>query len=100
MTEQKALLDAQLIAQRQETEAAIATLREAGREMESIEFEKNQLMQQWRSSLIGMQRRDEALQNVQKALEEQSEGELAIENEIRGLQGSIRQEQERHEQLC
>merc|ERR1719242_2892450 len=57
-------------------------------------------MMQWRSSLVGMQRRDEALQNVQKALEEQSEGELAIENEIRGLQISIRQEQERHEQLC
>lgn len=30
-------------------------------------------MMQWRSSLLGMQRRDEALENVQKALEEQSE---------------------------
>jgi len=64
MTEQKALLDAQLVAQKQETEAAVATLREAAREMEAIEFEKKQLMQQWRSSLVGMQRRDEALQNV------------------------------------
>jgi len=100
LTEQKATLDAQIAAQKQETEAAMATLREASREMEAIDFEKKQLMMQWRSSLVGMQRRDEALQNVQKALEEQSEGELAIENEIRGLQGSIRQEQERHEQLC
>lgn len=78
----------------------MATLREASREMEAIEFEKKQLMMQWRSSLVGMQRRDEALQNVQKALEEQSEAELAIENEIRGLHSSIRTEQERHEQLC
>mmetsp|Transcript_99066 Transcript_99066/g.176493 ORF Transcript_99066/g.176493 Transcript_99066/m.176493 type:complete len:881 (+) Transcript_99066:94-2736(+) len=100
LSEQKATLDAQIAAQKQETEAAMATLREASREMEAIDFEKKQLMMQWRSSLVGMQRRDEALQNVQKALEEQSEGELAIENEIRGLQGSIRQEQERHEQLC
>jgi len=100
MTEQKALLDAQLTAQKQETEAAVATLREAAREMEAIEFEKKQLMQQWRSSLVGMQRRDEALQNVQQALRDQSEAELAIENEIRGLNQSIRQEQERHEQLC
>lgn len=99
MTESKALLDAQLTAQKQETEAAVATLRDAGREMEAIEFEKKQLMQQWRSSLVGMQRRDEALQNVQQALQEQSEVELAVENEIRGLNTSIRQEQERHEQL-
>ncbi|CAE7548972.1 IFT172, partial [Symbiodinium pilosum] len=100
LTERKALLDAQISAQRQETEAAMATLREASREMEAIEFEKKQLLMQWRSSLVGMQRRDEALQNVQKALEEQSEAELAIENEIRGLHSSIRTEQERHEQLC
>eukprot|EP00929_Paragymnodinium_shiwhaense_P122657 TRINITY_DN955_c0_g2_i1.p1 TRINITY_DN955_c0_g2~~TRINITY_DN955_c0_g2_i1.p1 ORF type:complete len:884 (-),score=369.37 TRINITY_DN955_c0_g2_i1:259-2910(-) len=99
MTEQKALLDAQLQAQKQETEAALATLRDASKEMEAIEFEKKQLMQQWRSSLVGMQRRDEALQNVQQALEEQNEAELAIENEIRGLQNSIRAEQERNEQI-
>mmetsp|Transcript_47873 Transcript_47873/g.137341 ORF Transcript_47873/g.137341 Transcript_47873/m.137341 type:complete len:888 (+) Transcript_47873:97-2760(+) len=99
MTEMKALLDAQIIAQKQETDAAMATLREASKEMEAIEFEKQQLMQQWRSSLVGMQRRDEALQNVQNALREQEEAELAIENEIRGLQNSIRSEQERHEQL-
>eukprot|EP00928_Gymnodinium_smaydae_P008119 TRINITY_DN1293_c0_g1_i3.p1 TRINITY_DN1293_c0_g1~~TRINITY_DN1293_c0_g1_i3.p1 ORF type:complete len:901 (-),score=260.53 TRINITY_DN1293_c0_g1_i3:81-2738(-) len=97
MTEQKALLDAQLAAQKQEAEAALATLREAGKEMEAIEFEKKQLTQQWRSSLVGMQRRDEALRNVQNALEEQNEAELAIENELRGLANSTRQEQERAE---
>lgn len=100
LTDRKALLDSQIAAQKQETEAAMATLREASREMEAIQFEKKQLMMQWRSSLVGMQRRDEALENVQKALEEQSEAELAIENEIRGLHSSIRTEQERHEQLC
>jgi hypothetical protein len=30
--------------------------------MEAINFEKKQLVQQWKSSLIGMARRDEALQ--------------------------------------
>ena len=39
MTEQKALLEAQLVAQKQETEAAMVTLREAAKEMEAIEFE-------------------------------------------------------------
>jgi len=99
MTEQKALQEAQLHAQKQETEAALATLRDAGKEMEAIEFEKKQLIQQWRSSLVGMQRRDEALQNVQQALDEQREAELAVENEIRGLQNSVRSEQERNEQI-
>lgn len=98
MTEQKALLEAQLVAQKQETEAASTTLREAAREMEAIEFEKKQLLQQWRSSLVGMQRRDEALQNVQQALKEQAEMELAVESEIRGLHNSIKCQQERNEQ--
>lgn len=99
MTEQRAILDAQLAAQKQETDSAMTTLREASREMEAIEFEKKQLMQQWRSSLVGMQRRDEALQNVRKDLDELAEAESATKNEIRGMERSIRTEQERHEQL-
>jgi len=70
---------------------------EASREMEGIEFEKKQLMQQWRSSI--MQRRDEALQNVDAALRQQSEDEMALDSEIRGVQNSIRQEQENNEKL-
>lgn len=37
----EALLDSQIAAQKQETEAAMATLREASREMEAIQFEKH-----------------------------------------------------------
>ncbi|CAK0837393.1 unnamed protein product [Prorocentrum cordatum] len=99
LNEQKALLDAQLAAQKQETEAATQTLREAGKEMEAIEFEKRQLTSQWRSSLLGMQRRDEALGDVLKAMEELAEEELAIDNELAGLKNSTRQEQERNEQI-
>eukprot|EP00438_Fugacium_kawagutii_P026884 Skav217497 [mRNA] locus=scaffold2951:71854:86651:- [translate_table: standard] len=40
LTDKKALLDSQISAQKQETEAAMATLREASREMEAIQFEK------------------------------------------------------------
>lgn len=36
----QALLDSQIAAQKQETEAAMATLREASKEMEAIQFEK------------------------------------------------------------
>lgn len=99
MSERKVLLDAQIVAQKQETEAAIATLREASREMDAIEFEKKQLLLQWKSSLVRMQRRDEALQDVQKALVDQSEQELSVDNEIRGLMISLKEEQAKNEQL-
>lgn len=60
--QQVALYEAQLAAQRRETQAAQDTLSEAASEMEAINFEKKQLTLQWKSSLIGMARRDEALQ--------------------------------------
>ena len=63
-----ALAEAQLIAQRKETGAARATLEEAAREMEAINYEKKQLASQWKTSLVGMARRDEALQATQNAL--------------------------------
>eukprot|EP00743_Colponemidia_sp_Colp-15_P001752 GILK01001913.1.p1 GENE.GILK01001913.1~~GILK01001913.1.p1 ORF type:complete len:909 (-),score=261.49 GILK01001913.1:118-2775(-) len=99
LQEQKALYEAQLISQKQETEAAARTLAEAAKEMEAINFEKKQLLQQWQSSLIGMQRRDEALQATQDALREQKELEQALEAEMRGFKESIKKEQDKNERL-
>ena len=70
---QAATLDAQIAAQRKETEAARATLAEASAEMDSVHAEKNQLLSQWKSALVGNAKRDEALAATQKALEEQQE---------------------------
>ena len=56
------LYESQIKAQREETNAAKTTMSEAIVEMEAIAFEKRQLMQQWKSSLIGIRQRDEALQ--------------------------------------
>ena len=47
--EAHALLDAQLVAQAAETANAKATLYEAAKEMDSLNFEKKQLLQQWQS---------------------------------------------------
>jgi hypothetical protein len=58
-----------LIAQQKETKAAVETLQDAATEMEAIQFEKRQLLHQWKSSLIGLQRRDEVLQNVEKGIQ-------------------------------
>merc|ERR1719456_1999972 len=100
LTEQKAVFEAQLLAQKQETEAAVATLTEAAREMEAVEFEKKQLAQQLQSALRGMMRRDSALQNVDQAMRELEEAELGVESELRGLGRSGRTAQEANEKLA
>jgi len=97
--QQHQLYEAQLVAQQRETRAAQETLSEAEQEMEAINFEKKQLVQQWKSSLIGMARRDEALQATEEALRKQREQELAIEGEIEGYKRSIKGEQANNEQL-
>ena len=45
---------------------------------EKRRLEKRQLNQQWKSSLVGMTRRDEAVQNVQKAIDGQDQHESAV----------------------
>jgi len=97
--EQLALTGAQLIAQRKETSAAQKTLQDAGAEMDAIRFEKKQLMAQWKTALIGMERRNEALQTVEEAMRKQREQELAIEMELVGLRKAIRAEEQKNEML-
>jgi len=101
--EKLALLDAQLESQRAETTAAAETLAEASREMETINFEKKQLLQQWKSSLVAMQRRDEALQATNDALLKQQQASKALDSEMDGFKVNIHQAQvensELHEQL-
>ena len=60
LNDAKGVHEAQIVAQRKETEAAKTTLQEAAKEIEAVEFEKKQLALQWRSSLIGIKKRDEA----------------------------------------
>lgn len=97
--EQLALYEAQLESQRGETSAAEETLAEAAKEMDMINFEKKQLLQQWKSSLVAMQRRDEALQATNDALAQQKQAELAIDSEMEGYRQSIGKEQARSSRL-
>lgn len=97
--EELAQNEAQLLAQRGETTAAATTLKEAATEMEAINFERKQLLQQWKSALIGMQRRDEALQATEDALLKQREQEMALDAEISGVKKAIQKEEERNEVL-
>ena len=56
LQQQLALHTAQYEAQKRETRAALETLAEAEAEMESVHFEKKQLVAQWKSSLVAIQK--------------------------------------------
>ncbi|GAB9466402.1 hypothetical protein Gpo141_00003779 [Globisporangium polare] len=94
-----ALTIAQHKSQKLETASAEETLREATAQMEAIAFEKKQLMQQWKSSLIGMQQRDQALQATQTAISSVNEEDMVVASEIRGYKQSIEKAQVLHETL-
>merc|ERR1711871_1392779 len=99
LEEQLALFDAQLESQKAETKAAHDTLHEAAEEMQAINYEKRTLLQQWKSSLIALQRRDEALQQTESELRNQRERLLTQETEIGGFKRAIETEQYTNEKL-
>ena len=68
-------------------------LAEAESEMEGIHFEKQQLLAQWRSSVLAIQRRDEALKDIDRSIAEQDEQSMAIDTEINAYKRDTIKEQ-------
>ncbi|KAI8622572.1 hypothetical protein BC830DRAFT_1088809 [Chytriomyces sp. MP71] len=99
LQERRALYETQLLAQQKETKAALDTLHDAATEMEAIQFEKRQLLHQWKSSLIGLQRRDEILLNVDKGIQKNKDTLVSLNGEIAGFKQSLRRAQEQSEML-
>ncbi|KAL7752512.1 Coiled-coil domain-containing protein 40 [Sorochytrium milnesiophthora] len=91
--------DERLANQKDETRAVHETLQDAGTEMEAIMFEKRQLLNQWKSSLIGMQRRQDVLQGIERAVQEQKESLLSHTNELNGFRHTLRKAAEESENL-
>lgn len=94
-----ALLESRIQQQKSESQIAQATLSEANAEIEATNYEKKILQERWKSSLIGTQRRDEALKAIDDGIQKQSEQMKEIENEIEGYKHSINAEKEKHEHL-
>ena len=72
-------------------------LAETGAEMDLIAFEKKQLMQQWKSSIIALTRRDEALSSAQTALKDAQTAAKDYDTEIDGLKREILKSQAQNE---
>ncbi|KND03997.1 uncharacterized protein SPPG_01445 [Spizellomyces punctatus DAOM BR117] len=99
LQERRALYETQLLAQQKETKAAMETLQDAATEMEAIQFEKRQLLHQWKSSLIGLQKREEVLQQIDAGIQKNKDTILNMTGEISGFKHSLRKAQEENESL-
>mmetsp|Transcript_16073 Transcript_16073/g.30114 ORF Transcript_16073/g.30114 Transcript_16073/m.30114 type:complete len:916 (-) Transcript_16073:85-2832(-) len=91
------LSEAQLLAQAKQTLEAKEMLAETGAEMDLIAFEKKQLMQQWKSSIIALTRRDEALSAATTALKDAQTATKDYDTEIDGLKREILKSQAQNE---
>ncbi len=67
--------------------------------MDLITFEKKQLMQQWKSSLVALARRDEALMAAQTALRDAQTCAKDYDTEIEGVKREILKSQARNETI-
>ncbi|XP_041790181.1 coiled-coil domain-containing protein 40 [Chelmon rostratus] len=99
LTQQIAMYEAQSSAQAEETQAAKEALSEAEMEMESLVMARQQLLQQWSSSLVGMGRQDEAFSAMQEAMRALHHQVILLDREIEGYKKSTTEEQEKNETL-
>ncbi|KAK8890469.1 Coiled-coil domain-containing protein 40 [Tritrichomonas musculus] len=97
ITSQLSSIETQILAQRGETKTARDALLQASLEMEKINFERNHLLQDWNSALIGVKRRSTTLQEIEAASAKQEEEIRALENEVDGLKKQIADQQEQAE---
>ncbi|NXX74726.1 CCD40 protein, partial [Urocolius indicus] len=99
LQEQIALLEAQFVAQAEDTKTTRQAVTEACMEVQAINMEKKRLISYWNSSLAGMKQRDEAYAATQELLSKYRHDLRSLETDIRGCQKSIRKEQEKNELL-
>jgi coiled-coil domain-containing protein 40 len=99
LTDQRTLLQSQLDVQRKDRAAAAEALREASAEMETLVLEKRQLSQQWKSSLVGLGRRNDAHGALSTSLTEQNDKNESLEAELRSLGTAVRREEEQRKAL-
>lgn len=99
LEDQKNVLTAQIISQREETEEAKKILAEAEAEMEKVVASKKSLLERWQKSILMMQKRDSAVQTARERLLAEREANALLLNELAGIRSEIRKEEEQTEKL-
>lgn len=64
-----------------------------------LDAEKKQLLAQWRSSLIGLSKRDEALKEKENAIRNLQQELVVMDTEMNGYKNSTKIEQDKNESL-
>ena len=67
--------------------------------MEKVEASKKNLLERWEKSINMMQKRDSAVQTARERLNSEGENNALLLNELSGLRGEIRKEEEQTEKL-
>jgi len=99
LEEDIALSEAQLTVQLGQTNEAKEMLQETVEELDRIAFEKKQLVLQWKSSLVALARRDEALSVAKGVLKDTLSATRDAEVETEGIRREIKKAVEEHESL-
>ncbi|KAM6175984.1 coiled-coil domain-containing protein 40 [Erethizon dorsatum] len=100
LEENISLLEAQYIAQAEDTRLLRKVVSEASMEIDAINLEKKHILQQWATSLVGMKHRDEAHRAILEALRECEHQAKSVDNEIKAYKKSIIKEEEKNEKLA
>lgn len=69
LQEKKALHEAQVASQERETKVIGEIIRDTTTEIEAVQFEKKQLFQEWKSSLLIFQKREEIHKSVELGIQ-------------------------------
>ncbi|NWW84172.1 CCD40 protein, partial [Rhynochetos jubatus] len=99
LQEELALLEAQYVAQVEDTKVIRQAVNEACMEVQAINMEKKRLLSHWNSSLAAMQQRDEAYIATQELLSKHRHDLKSLEMDIHGYRKPIRKEKEKNELL-
>eukprot|EP00911_Craspedida_sp_UC1_P002265 UC1_evm1s1719 len=86
-------------AQLAELAAASAAEREASAELEEISLRRKELQRLWQGSLVGLQKRNDALAAMQTATREQQQELLAKDRELGGAKRTLQELQDQNETL-
>ncbi|KFO35682.1 Coiled-coil domain-containing protein 40 [Fukomys damarensis] len=100
LEENISLLEAQYIAQAEDTRLLRKVVSEASTEIDAINLEKKCILQQWATSLVGMKHRDEAHRAILEALRECEHRAKSMDGEIEAYKKSIIKEEEKNEKLA
>ena len=67
--------------------------------MEKVVNSKKGLLERWQKSIMMMQKRDSAVQTARERLDKERETNALLINELTGIRGEIRKEEELTEKL-